>query len=184
MKPLAVHITGASGSGVSTLGWALARRTGATQLDTDDFYWLPVEPRYSQERSVEERLHLIESAMDSAGPRGWILSGSIGAWGEPLLGRISLVVFVRAATAIRVARLEARERARFGAAIDPGGARHESHNLFIQWAADYDTGTKEGRSLALHETFLAQLACAVLRVDGAEPVDILASRVLEVLDHD
>jgi len=181
MTPLAVHITGASGAGVSTLGRALAERTGATQLDTDDFYWLPVEPRFTQERTVEERLSLIENAMDGAGAGGWILSGSIGNWGEPLLRRISLVVFVRTATAIRLARLEVRERALFGAAIDPGGARREQHNWFIQWAGDYDTGTKEGRSLALHEAFLASLSCPALRVDGAEPIESLVDQVIASL---
>jgi adenylate kinase family enzyme len=179
VKALAVHLTGASGAGVSTLGRALAERTGASQLDTDDFYWLPAEPAYSQERPIEARLRLIEAAMDGSGPRGWILSGSIGSWGEPLLKRISLVVFLRTATAIRVQRLKARERFRFGSSIEPDGPRHEQHERFIQWASDYDTGTKEGRNLALHEAFLARLKCPVLRLDGAEPVDTLVSRVLE-----
>src|SRR5215510_6892142 len=99
MRRLAIHITGASGAGVSTLGRALAARTGAAQLDTDDFYWLPIEPFYSQERPVAERLRLIRNEMDATGPRGWILSGSIGSWGEPLLARVTLVVFVQTTTA-------------------------------------------------------------------------------------
>jgi len=181
MTPLAVHITGASGAGVTTLGSELAARTGAAQLDTDDFYWLPVEPRYSQERPREERLRLLENAMDAAGQNGWILSGSIGMWGEPLLVSIKLVVFVRTDTAIRVARLRERERLRFGAAIDPGGARHEQHKWFIQWAADYDTGSKEGRNLAQHEAFLARLACPLLRVDGALPVKQLVNQVIQAI---
>jgi adenylate kinase family enzyme len=181
LKPLAIHITGASGAGVSTLGRALAERTGATHLDTDDFFWLPIEPRFSQERPVAERLRLIESAMDAAGVPGWILSGSIGNWGEPLLRRVSLVVFVRTATAVRLERLEERERVRFGTAIDRGGARHAHHKRFIQWASDYDTGTKEGRSLALHEAFLARLSCPVLRVDGTEPTEALVDKVMHAI---
>ena len=35
MAPYAIHITGASGSGVTTLGRALAAATGAVQLDTE-----------------------------------------------------------------------------------------------------------------------------------------------------
>jgi adenylate kinase family enzyme len=183
MTPFAIHITGASGSGVSTLGRALAERTGAEQLDTDDFYWLPIEPRFSLERPLEERLRLLETAMNGAGPNGWILSGSVGLWGAPLLTRIKLAVFVRTATAIRVARLEARERARFGDAIDPGGPRHENHKWFIQWAADYDTGTKEGRHLAQHEAFLAKLSCPVLRIDGAQPIERLVDQVITALGN-
>jgi adenylate kinase family enzyme len=36
-----VLITGASGSGTTTLGRALAARLGFAFLDADDYYWLP-----------------------------------------------------------------------------------------------------------------------------------------------
>ena len=46
--PPRIHITGASGFGVSTLGGALAARLGCAHLDTDDFYWLPTDPPYRE----------------------------------------------------------------------------------------------------------------------------------------
>jgi adenylate kinase family enzyme len=94
-----IHITGASGSGVSTLGKALAAATGAVQLDTDSFYWLPVEPLFTQKRPAEERLRLISDAFADAESRGWILSGSISDWGRPLVSLFDMVVFVRTPTA-------------------------------------------------------------------------------------
>jgi len=51
-----VHITGASGSGTTTLGRALAERLGWMHLDTDDFYWLPTDPPYREKRPAETRL--------------------------------------------------------------------------------------------------------------------------------
>src|ERR671927_257397 len=121
MPPPQLHITGASGAGVTTLGHALADRLGAVQLDTDDFYWLPVEPRYSAKREPEERLALIRRAMSDAGARGFILSGSIGTWGDPLIPCFRHVIFVTTPTELRLERLKRRETEMFGAeAIAPG----------------------------------------------------------------
>ena len=57
--PLAIHITGASGAGTSTLGRALATATGTVHFDTDDYYWAPVEPKYSVKREVATAVYVI-----------------------------------------------------------------------------------------------------------------------------
>jgi adenylate kinase family enzyme len=178
--PPAIHITGASGSGVSTLGRGLAERTGAVHLDTDDFYWAPLEPKYSVKRGVPERLRLLRSAFEAAEKRGFVLSGSVGAWADSIVPRFGLVVFLEAPAETRAARLRHREAEEFGgAAIAPGGARHEEHEAFVAWAMQYDAGPKEGRSRARHEAWLRTLRCPVLRLDGIEPADRLVERVVE-----
>jgi adenylate kinase family enzyme len=182
MTSLAVHITGASGSGVTTLGRALAETTGAVQLDTDDFYWAPVEPKFSEKRVPEERVRLLQEAMEQAGEHGWILSGSVGTWGEAFVPLFRLVIFMTAPTEVRVARLKVREEAGFGAAaLAPGGARHSEYVAFIDWATQYEFGKREGRSRQMHEEFLARLACPVLRLDGTVPTAQLLPRVLAAL---
>lgn len=182
MTPTAIHITGASGSGVTTLGRALAARTGAMQLDTDDFYWMPVEPAYSVKREIPERLRLLREAFAAAGSRGWILSGSVGEWGEPLVPLFQLVVYMRTPTSVRLERLRAREAAQFGAdAIAPGGARHKEFEEFIAWAAEYESGARDGRSMPRHAAWLAKLPCPVLRLDGTEAPETNAERVLAAL---
>jgi adenylate kinase family enzyme len=171
-----IHLTGASGAGVSTLGRALARRLDAAWLDTDDFYWVwGVEP-YTVKRPVADRLELLGRVLDGA-PR-WVLSGSLDGWGDPLIPRFDLVVFVATPTPVRLERLRRRERQRYGAAIDPGGARHEAYKAFLAWAAAYDDGSREGRSLARHEAWLARLPCPVLRIDGRRPTSELVEEVL------
>jgi adenylate kinase family enzyme len=182
MRPPHIHITGASGSGVSTLGRALARATGAMQYDTDDFYWLPVKPDYSAKRPAEERLRLLHDAFETAGARGWILSGSISDWGAPLVPLFAHVIFLRTPTAIRMERLKAREVARYGeAAVAPGGERREDYLEFLEWAADYDAGTVSGRNLARHEAFLAGMTCPVLRLDGSQPTEEMVAQVLDAI---
>jgi len=179
MNPPRIHITGASGSGVSTLGRALAQATGAVQLDTDAFYWLPVKPDFSAKRPVEDRLRLLHEAFEAAGASGWILSGSISDWGAPMVPLFDRVIFLRTPEAIRMERLKAREIARYGQdAIAPGGERHDTYVEFLDWAANYDVGTVAGRNLARHEEFLAGLACPVLRLDGSQPTEALVAQVL------
>lgn len=176
-----IHITGASGCGVSTLGADLARRLACVHLDTDDFYWLETDPPYFQSRPIADRLALVMAAMDAA-EAGWVLSGSLDGWGDPLIPRFERVIFVAAPTTLRLQRLAAREASRFGAAIEPGGALHAHHLDFMAYAAGYDTGvftsTLTGRHLARHEAWLARLPCPLLRLDGAQPTEVLTELVL------
>ena len=153
--PRRLHITGASGCGVSTLGAALAARLGCAHLDTDDFYWRPTDPPYRESRPIAERLALIAAALDDAATAGWVLSGSLDGWGDPLIPRFGRVVFLTAPTELRLERLAERERRRYGAAIEPGGPLHAHHLDFMAFAAAYDTGaftsTLTGRHRARHE---------------------------------
>lgn len=175
-----IHITGASGSGATTLGKALAARTGAVHLDTDDFYWRwpPDAALYTVKRDIQERLAMLRATFADAGPRGWILSGAVGDWADPIVPLFDLIVFLRTPTEIRLERLWRREKAQFGAAAEPGGARRREIEDFIAWSAEYDSGAREGRSLPRHEAWLKTLTCPVLRLDGSDAVDNLVAAVL------
>ncbi len=164
-----IHIVGASASGTTTLARALATHLGARHLDTDDFYWMATEPPYTTPRPVPERLQLLTAGMaDAAG--GWVLSGSLMGWGEPMIPRFDLVVFLYVAPEIRIARLLERERERYGDRIEPGGQMHQQHLEFVEWARSYDLDDFTGRSLKRHRAWLAQMPCPVLELDGAQPV--------------
>ena len=56
---------------------------------------------------------------------------------------------------------------------------HDNHDDFVEWAAHYDDGTREGRSRPKHEAWLAQLRCPVIRLDGERPLGALVADVLE-----
>jgi adenylate kinase family enzyme len=174
-----VHVTGASGSGTTTLGRALAISLGVPHHDTDDAYWLPTDPPYRDKRPVPARLALLASWLDAT--PGWTLSGSLSGWGDPAIARFSLVVFLTAPTEERLFRLQRREAARFGAAIEPGGPQHEEHLGFIDWAGRYDDPGFSGRSRRLHEAWLAALPCPVLRLDGLWPTGRQVAAVREAL---
>ena len=171
-----IHITGASGSGVSTLGSALAEALGAVQFDTDDFFWMPTEPPFTDKRPMPERLERLEAALDAADR--WVLSGSALGWGEPLVPRFELVVFLYLPPEVRLARLLAREQARYGPRIAPGGDMHAQHLDFMDWCRSYDTATDFSRNLHLHNRWLEALPCPVLRIEGDPSVEESLARVL------
>lgn len=172
-----IHVTGASGAGVTTLGRALAQCLSIPHHDTDDYFWLPTNPPYREKRPVTDRLALMEALFL---PRpDWVLSGSLNGWGDPLIAKFDAVVFVRTNGDVRLKRLHDREARRYGPeAILPGGSAHEQFANFIAWAAGYDDDNFDGRKLSRHEAWLQTLHCPVIRVDGELPLDDLRHQVL------
>src|SRR5579872_5876160 len=123
MRTRRIHVTGASGSGVTTLGRALAQTLALPHHDSDDYFWLPTVPPYQTQRAAAERLRLMQEVFL---PRAdWVLSGSVTGWGDKLIPLFDLVVYMQAPRELRLQRLRAREAAHFGTdAVFPGGWRH------------------------------------------------------------
>src|SRR5690606_16486246 len=137
-------ITGASGSGTTTLGGAVAGAIDAAFLDADDLYWLPTDPPFRQQRDRTERRTLLRERL--AETNRIVIAGSIMGSDADVEDSLSLIVFMYAPAEIRVARLRRRELERFGR-IDED---------FLAWAAQYDTGVMKGRSLPRHLAWLEQ----------------------------
>jgi len=175
-----VHVMGASGSGVTTLGRSLTDSTAWPYYDTDDFYWQPTDPPFRMRRSPEDRLHRLSDAL--LGSEQWVLGGAIDGWGDPLIARFDLVVFLEAPTATRRARLSNRERGRFGDRVAEGGDMHAQHQAFLAWADGYEAGANpQGRSRARHEAWLRNVDQPILRLDATQDVEVLKMLVLAAL---
>jgi adenylate kinase family enzyme len=180
MRSRRIHILGASGSGATTLGRALADALAIPHHDTDDYFWQPTTPPYRQQREVAARLRLMQEMFL---PRAdWVLSGSIAGWGNEIVPHFDLVVFLTTPRELRLQRLRAREATHFGAdVVAPGGWRHQEFEDFVEWASHYEQGDREGRSLAKHEAWLANLFCPVLRLDGSRPLPELVAEISAAL---
>lgn len=167
--PLRIHITGASGSGVSTLGVALAAALDAVHLEADAYYWLSTTPPFQHKRPPAERLSRL-LADQAAHPRT-VLAGSVVGWGAQLEDGFDVVVFLYLDAALRIERLRTREIERLGHA-DPA---------FLEWAALYDAGPPEGRSLAKHRAWLAARRCPVIELHGDFSVDERLARIFRAV---
>jgi adenylate kinase family enzyme len=171
-----IHILGASGSGTSTLGSALARRLRVQHADSDSFYWLPTNPPYTTPRPSEDRQALLLRTLPAAG--NWVFSGAAIKWTAPLEPYCDLVVFLQLDPAMRMARLRQREAARFGSRILPGGDMAAIHAEFIAWAETYDTAGSLRHGLVTHEAWLADQPAPVLRLGSEAPVEDLVAAIL------
>ncbi|MCR0981586.1 P-loop NTPase family protein [Roseomonas populi] len=171
-----IHILGASGSGTTTLGAALAGSLGVPHLDTDAVFWMPTDPPFTTQRPVAERLGMLLGELSPL--PGWVLSGSALKWGDPLVPLYDLIVFLTLDPALRMERLRRREEGRYGARLAPGGDMAEGSAAFLAWAAAYDTAGPEQRSRASQEAWLSARTVPVLRLDSSAPVGALVSSVL------
>ena len=162
-----IHITGASGSGTSTLGAALAAELGVAHLEADDYYWLPTTPPFTSKRDRFERLSCLVADMQAK--KGAVVAGSVVDWGQEVENSFDLIVFLYVDAEVRVERLKRREIERFGSA----------NPAFLEWAAQYDQGPPEGRSLAKHRAWFAARSCQVLELHGNHSVGEQVAAVLK-----
>ena len=70
-----IHILGASGSGTTALGRALAEHLHVPHFDTDDYFWVPTDPPYTHQRERTERAQLLMD--DGTAHDAWVVSWSL-----------------------------------------------------------------------------------------------------------
>ena len=174
-----IHIFGASGSGTTTLGKKIADELGYKHMDTDDYYWLPTDPKFTQKRPAEERVTLMKKDIDQS--ENVVISGALAGWGDPLIPYFTLAVRIELDQSIRIERLRRREKARFGSRIEPGGDMYDQHLAFVEWAKTYDTGGVEHRSKMRHDAWQKTLPCEIVCLDGADSIDSNFEKVSEKL---
>ena len=164
-----IHIYGASGSGTSTLGRKICEELGYKFMDTDDYFWLPTNPKYTTKRSNEERRALMKK--DISENDNVVISGSLVDWGDELIPLFTLAIRLVTDTEIRIKRLKIREKKKFGDRIIPSGDMYANHIEFIEWAKKYDTGSVNMRSKAKHDEWQKMILCKQIVLDGADDLE-------------
>src|SRR5204863_219347 len=106
-----------------------------------------------------------------AAPREVVVAGSILGWGAELEDSFDLIVCLVAPAEERIRRLRERELRRRGRVDEE----------FIAWAAQYDIGAQEGRSLARHLAWLKERRSPVLTLSSVEPVAALVAAIRNTL---
>lgn len=174
---------GAPGSGVTSVGRALAQHFDWPFFDVDDFVWFTDDPLpYRRKRNTQHRFQLLTESL--APCQKWVLSGSLCGWGDALIPAFDRVIFLTAEPHIRAERIRARETQRYGAErLAPGGELHTVFEKFVQWAIDYDTPSANVRSAQAEHAWLAhRVTCPVLTFDSSHTVlETLHQQILEQL---
>lgn len=173
-----IHILGASGSGVTTLGTALAIQLGFPYFDSDDYFWQPSNPPFIHRRPAEERNSLLVSHLQQQD--NWVLGGSMFSWSEDIFLDFDLVVFLWLPPKIRLQRLREREYARYGNTIFTDPFRKQQYEILMARAEDYDIAAGVAkRTLIAHEAWLKKLSDPVLELRGDMSVQQRVDAVLK-----
>lgn len=176
-----IHIFGASGSGTTVLGKKICEELGYIQMDTDDYFWVPTEPKYIHKRPKNERITLMKNDINKY--ENVVISGSLTDWGDELIPYFTLAIRIEMEQGVRIERLVKREKERYGSRIEPDGDMYREHLKFIEWAKSYDDGGLDVRSKSMHDELEKSFQCKLLHLDGADNLDDKFEKVLNVLKN-
>ncbi|MHA4807497.1 P-loop NTPase family protein [Flavitalea flava] len=158
-----LHIFGASGTGVTTLGEALSERLNIPYFDSDAYFWERSDSPFTIRRDPALRNALIRKDLEATDD--FILGGSVLNWGEQVFPVFDLVVFLWLPPEIRMQRLKKREIERYGDILFSNPSRKKQFEEFIAWAADYDQATGiASRTILAHEAWLTKINVTVLEI--------------------
>ncbi len=182
MKYNIIHIFGAAGSGTTTIGREIARKYNYFHMDTDDYFWMPTDPKFTTRRKKEERLELMKK--DIAEHEKVVISGSLVGWGDELIPFFELAIRTVIEPELRLKRIKDREMERFGSRIEEGGDMYEQHLEFMEWAAQYDTAGVNMRSKAKHDEWQKLLNCQVIAVDSGKTLEQIMLTLDVIINKD
>ena len=167
-----IIVNGASGTGKTTLGRALAKQLGFPHLDLDDYYY-PSQDEVGSYRFAElrPRNKIIEHLKNDLSKHPYfVMSGTIGSilWDfvNPLF---DLAVLLFVPTETRLERVKARAFERYGERVLEGGDLYNNHQEFYNHIQQYDIGY-HSVSLQRHEQWAKEIHCPVIRVDGTRAI--------------
>lgn len=168
-----ILVMGAAGAGSSTLGKALAQKNQWPNFDSDEYYWLPTNPPFTDKRTPEERVKLLSEGLNKH--QNWIVSGVLCNWGNFIIPLLTHVIFLYADWSVRLNRIKQREIKQFGNRILKGGDMYEHHEAFIEWASQYDSDNPVSRTKNKHLEWLAALPpqIHIIKLDANIEVDTL-----------
>lgn len=179
-----ILIFGASGSGTTTLGSEIAKRTDFRHLDVDDYYWKKTNPPFQEKIPLAERNEHLKADLEKS--KKVIVSGSLVSWGKEWETAFDLAIFIQLENSERMERLKKREIERYGEKLLTDKKIQKNSNAFLEWANQYENPTFNGRSLKMHNAWIEVLGCEVLRLDGkmelTKKLDIVLGKITS-LNH-
>ena len=171
MSPRGIFILGLNGSGKTTLGRALSERLGWFRMDVEDYYFPDMTVPYSNARSKKDVERLMLEDIRANGD--FVLSSVSADLCDEIRACCVLAVWLRAPKALRMARIEQRELARFGPRVLPGGDMYEQQQWFHEYVRKRDESVVSRAIEALNHP--------VLTLDGAQPIEDSVRQILDAL---
>jgi len=181
---MGIIIFGASGAGSTTLGKEVAARLKFQYLDIDDYLWrwdteIPLTVTFPREERTRSLMNDVQKY-----PK-FVISGTIFNDQELFEPLFDLAVFVSTPADVCAKRVYTREQARWGERVLPGGDMYKTtrfHGDFDDYLANaqkYESADVSKFGRKLHEQWITEFSCSVLRIDGTDDISINADLVIE-----
>lgn len=174
-----ILIFGASGSGTTTLGKELEKKTGFVHLDVDDYYWKQTDPPFQEKLPLKKRNKNLKADFEKFA--NIIISGSMVSWGKEWETAFDLAIFIRLNNKERMKRLEKRETERYGKKLLTDKTIQQNSKAFLEWADQYENPNFNGRSLKVHNNWMELLSCKIFRIDGEMELNEKLEEILKEL---
>ena len=175
-----VYITGASGSGTTSLGKMIAKKHDVNLIESDDLTMYDTDPPFKYPRPMDVRIKLLKKRLSREKLN--IIVGSINDWGIEIINDASLFVFLYEKWSIRKERLVCRERKRFGNELYNNLEILHNFNRLLEWTKQYDD-FDEPRSLKKHMELYNDFKGAKFSFMKGETTQEIYDSIKEVLTN-
>ncbi|OBS12192.1 hypothetical protein ATE49_06970 [Elizabethkingia miricola] len=160
-----IHIFGASGSGVTTLGNYISKKLGWKYLDSDDFFWEKTETLYTVKRDPKSRDAEILKLLKSG--ESIIFGGSCISWSPEIHSCFDKIVFLFVPPENRMLRVKKREAERYGEKLFTDPVTRKMHDDFIAFCKDYDEMKGiANRTIKAHRKWLENQTVEITEIYG------------------
>ncbi|MDR1330291.1 MAG: shikimate kinase [Oscillospiraceae bacterium] len=181
-----IHLLGPSCSGTSTLGKLIAEKYKIPWYDTDEIFWIKTDPPFTAKREINERKIMLKEIFEKN--YSLVLSGSAMEWGDFIKEYLDIIIYKYVKPEIRIKRLIARERNRYGNRIDIGNDMYEIHKEFVEWNRKYETGGMEMRSRTSELFWLCDVKCKIIKLEedksSEEELKIVSKEIEKIIKED
>lgn len=175
-----IHLLGPSCSGTSTLGKLIAEKYEIPWYDSDDIFWIKTDPPFTQKKALQERIKTLQKIFKNN--HSLVLSGSVLQWGDSIKESLDVVIYKYVEQDMRMNRLLARERQRYGDRINPGNDMHQIHTEFVEWAKKYELGEMEIRSKKSELAWIKNITCKIIMLEGNRPPEDELQIVIKAIE--
>ena len=171
MLPKKIAIVGNNGSGKTTLGAALSKELKYKHMDIEYYYFKESEIPYSQSRTREEVIQLIETDIEKH--PNFILSAVNGDLGDKINSIYEYVIYLKVPLDIRLMRIKQRAYIRFGDRVLEGGDMYEQEQRFFDSVVT--------KNMKKTDEWLQGISCPIIYIDGTKPMDEIIKSLMTKL---
>ena len=171
---MGILICGHNGTGKSTLGKELALALGYQFIDNEDLFFPKTDESYmfSSPRNKKEVIISLEEMIEKNDH--FIFAAVKGDYGDKLIKAIDHVILIEVPKNIRYKRVRERSYQKFGERIKEDGDLFEKESKWFSIV--------ESRPENYVTSWLGNISCPIIRIDGTLPIAQNIDFLLPILD--